>query len=132
MNLAHDYIVPTPHGGRCGIRIYLPEDDQDAPVVVCTEPEDNPGMSITNAADGIAGEVIAAHGLPVPVVWIEHYEDGMRGTEADPQTFDLVLFSHYEVRDRGIVGEEQKQIGKPSWKPLDRATVEALIGGPVS
>jgi hypothetical protein len=27
------------------------------------------------------------------------------------------------------MGEERKRIGEPSWKPLDRATVEALIGG---
>jgi hypothetical protein len=26
------------------------------------------------------------------------------------------------------MGEELKRIGEPSWKPLDRATVEALIG----
>jgi hypothetical protein len=27
------------------------------------------------------------------------------------------------------MGEERKRIGEPSWKPLDRATVEALVGG---
>jgi hypothetical protein len=29
------------------------------------------------------------------------------------------------------MGEERKRIGEPSWKPLDRATVEALVGSPV-
>jgi hypothetical protein len=31
MHLAGDYIHPTPRGGRCCIRIYLPEEQQDAP-----------------------------------------------------------------------------------------------------
>jgi hypothetical protein len=29
------------------------------------------------------------------------------------------------------MGEERKRIGEPSWKPLDRATVEAPVGSPV-
>jgi hypothetical protein len=29
------------------------------------------------------------------------------------------------------MGEERKRIGESSWKPLDRATVEALVGSPV-
>ncbi len=52
-----------------------------------TEPRANPGQSITNAAERIAGEVISAHRLPVPLVWIEHYEDGARGTPEDPHAF---------------------------------------------
>ena len=130
MHLASDYIHKTPHKGRCRIRIYMPEDlEYDAPVVICTELLDNPGMSITNAAERLAAEVISAHRLPVPLVWIEHYEDGARGTPEDPASYDLVLFSSYEVEDLGrYMGEERKRIGEPSWKALDRASVEALVG----
>lgn len=129
MRLAADYVNPTPHGGRCRVRIYLPEDERDAPIVLCTEMRGNPGMSITNAAERIAGEVIHAHRLLTPLVWIEHYEDGVRGTPEDPHTFDLVIFSSYEVEDLGTyLGEERKRIGEPTWKTLDRASVEALIG----
>jgi hypothetical protein len=40
-----------------------------------------------------------------------------------------VTFSSYEVEVLGAyMGEERKRIGEPSWKPLDRATVEALVG----
>jgi hypothetical protein len=43
-----------------------------------------------------------------------------------------VTFASYEVEDLGAyMGEERKRIGEPSWKPLDRATVEALIGEPL-
>ena len=31
MHLAADYIHPTPRGGRCRVRVYLPEDERDAP-----------------------------------------------------------------------------------------------------
>ena len=40
-----------------------------------------------------------------------------------------MTFSSYEVEEMGsYMGEERKRIGEPSWKPLDRATVETLIG----
>ena len=54
MHLASDYIHPTPRGGRCRIRIYLPEEEQDAPIVICSELPNNPGGSITNSAEVIA------------------------------------------------------------------------------
>jgi hypothetical protein len=34
MYLASDYIHLTPRGGRCRLRIYLPEDEQDSLVVI--------------------------------------------------------------------------------------------------
>jgi len=128
MNLAADYVHPMPRGGRCHIRIFLPEEERDAPVVVCTELPNNPGMSITNAAEQIAAEVISGHRLPTPLVWIEHYEDGARGTPEDRATFDLVLFSGYEVSEVLRAGGWRKEIGAPTWKALDRATVETLVG----
>jgi hypothetical protein len=145
MELIHDYSHPTPHGGRCRVRIY--DATTVLPVIVCTELTDNPGQSITNAAEQIAAEVLENHphvfdpfalasiaGLSYdkPFVWVEHYEAGARGTPSDPATFDLVEFSHYEVRGELRAGQWAKEIGSPSWKPLDRASVEALIGGPLS
>jgi hypothetical protein len=41
----------------------------------------------------------------------------------------MVTFASYEVEDLGAyLGEERKRIRKASRKPLDRATVEALVG----
>jgi hypothetical protein len=160
MELTQDYILTTPRGGRCRVRIYqggiYPGDKDELPVVICTELPDNEGMSITNAAEQIAAEVLANHpdmfamGLgPIlseaveaepdkPCIWIEHYEDGARGTPSDPRgtpsdpvTFDLVEFSSYRVRDTRRAGEWRREIGQPSWSPLDRATVESLVGSPV-
>lgn len=79
MDLAADYIHPTPHAGRCRVRVYLPHEEGDAPVVICSELPDNRGVSVTNAAERIAAEVIGRHGLAVPV-WIEQRTASRRGS----------------------------------------------------
>jgi hypothetical protein len=42
----------------CCIRIYLPREEQDAPVVVCSELPANDGASITYAAEPLVTEVV--------------------------------------------------------------------------
>ena len=68
MHLASDYIHPYKDtGGRsahCRVRIYLPEDVLDSPVVICSELPNNPGGSITNSAEVIAAEVIRVETAP--------------------------------------------------------------------
>ena len=131
MHLASDYIHPYKDaGGRhahCRIRIYLPNDVRDAPVVLCSELPNNPGGSVTNSAEAIASGVIRANELPTPLVWIEHWP---KQSSEGQETFDLVVFSIYEVSERApYLGETRAWIGEPIWKPLDRATVEVLVGG---
>jgi hypothetical protein len=127
MHLASDYIHPTPRGGRCRIRIYLPEEAQDAPVVICSELPNNGGTSITYAAEQLAAEVIRSHKLPTPLVWVEHWPE--ESTDGGEETFELVVFSSYEVIERApYLGETRTWIGDATWKPLDRTTVEALVG----
>ena len=134
MHLASDYIHPYKDaGGRhahCRVRIYLSYDLHDAPVVICSEVANNPGGSITNSAEVIGAGVIQANELPTPLVWIEHWpRESMDGGE---ETFDLVVFSNYEVIERApYLGETRVWIGEPTWKSLDRATVEVLVGGKV-
>jgi hypothetical protein len=73
------------------MRIFLPKDELDSPVVVCTGSRFNEGQSITNAAERIAAEVTHGHRLPTPLVWIEHYEKGIGQRSEDPASFDLVI-----------------------------------------
>jgi len=94
MNLASDYVHPYEDAGgrtaRCRLRIYLPDDVRDAPVVVCSELPNNPGGSVTSSAGVIAAGVIQAKKLPTPMVWIEHWpQESTEGQE----TFDLLVFS---------------------------------------
>jgi len=133
VHLASDYIHPYKdaggHPAHCRVRIYLPDDMRDAPVVVCSELPNNPGDSITNSAETIAEGVIRANELHTPLVWIEHWpEEIVEGQES----FDLVVFSSYKVEERApYLGETRAWIGEPIWKPLDRTTVEVLVGGKV-
>jgi hypothetical protein len=98
-------------------------------VVVCSEVANNPGGSITNSAEVIAAGVIWANELLTPLVWIEH---GPEETTEGNETFELVVFSSYEVVERApYLGETRAWIGEATWKGLDRATVEVLVGGKV-
>jgi hypothetical protein len=50
-------------------------------------------------------------------------------TDGASETFELVVFSSYEVKERApYLGETRLTIGEPSWKSLERETVEALEG----
>jgi hypothetical protein len=85
-----------------------------------------PGGSITNSAEVIAAGVIRANELPTPLVWIEHWPEE---TTEGKETFELVIFSSYEVVERApYLGETRAWIGDATWKRMDRATVEALVG----
>jgi len=98
-------------------------------VVVCSELPNNPGGSITNSAETIVAGVILANELITPLVWIEHWPEEI--TEGQ-ETFELVVFSSYEVVERApYLGETRAWIGDATWKRLGRATVEALVGGKV-
>ena len=134
MHLASDYIHPYKDaGGRpahCRVRIFLPDETGDSPVVICSAVPNNPGGSITNSAETIAAGAIRTNELPTPLVWIEHWPKDT--TEGGAETFELVVFSSYKVEERApYLGETRSWIGEPTWKPLDRATVEALVGGKV-
>ena len=85
---------------------------------------------MTNSAEVIAAGMIQANELPTPLVWIEHWPE--ESTNGGEETFELVVFSSYEVTERApYLGETRAWIGGATWKRLDRATVEFLVGGKV-
>ena len=134
MHLASDYIHPYKDAGgrraRCCVRIYLPDNVRDAPVVICSELPNNPGGSVTNSAEVIAAGVIRANRLPAPLVWIEHWPE--ESTDGGEETFALVTFSSYGVTESApYLGETRAWIGDATWKRLDRTSVEVLVGGKV-
>ena len=130
MRLAADYIhrFESMSGvrSRCRIRVYIPEHQQDAPVVVCSELPENPGIPVTGAAENIAAEVIMAHWL-VDLVWIEYHPE--ETTAAGVESFELVVFSDHKIREAVRNAGSRIEIGEPSWKALDRRSVEILLGG---
>lgn len=147
MHWASDYIHHTPHGGLCRVRVFVSEEvskevsGEERPnvpagyVVIVTELANNPGRSLTNAMEWIAGEVLYSNRLdPAETVVIEHYEasPGARGTAEDPATFDLVTFSYAEDTEPAWrQSGRMPRLGRPEWKALDRATAEVLVGEPL-
>ncbi len=75
-----------------------------------------------------AAEIVRNHGLRDVPVFVEHHPP--ETTNGKTETFDLLVFAHEEVRQ--IVREEAEgmraEFGPPTWKPLDRRTVERLLG----
>jgi hypothetical protein len=77
----------------------------------------------------IAAGMIRANELPTPLVWIEHWPEE---TTEGKETFELVVFSSYEVTERApYLGETRAWIGDATWKRLDRTSVVILVGGKV-
>lgn len=118
---------------RCRIRIYDPT-PAGVPVVIATELDDNPGTSITNLAEQLAAEVLVRHlphrdGAEPPLLWIEHYPP--RRYVRDEHDYDLVRFAHWNPRWQRKPFGHVLEVGQPSWFPLSRAEVEALIGEPL-
>jgi hypothetical protein len=102
MHQASDYIHLYKNAGgrpaRCHVRIYLPDDMRDGPVVICSELPNNPGGSITNSVEAIAAGVIRANELPTPLVWIEHWPK--ESTAGGEEMLEFLVFSSYEVVER--------------------------------
>ena len=129
-----DYFHPYEHAGdishaaACGSS--SPKDMHAAPVVICSELPNNPGGSITNSAEVLAAGMTRANELPTSLALIEPRPK--KSTEGQ-ETFDLVVFSGYKVEERAPdLGERRAWIGDATWKPLDCATVEVLVGGKVN
>ena len=117
--------------GICRIRIFTAPDQ--VPVVVATELADNRGTSITNAAEYIAAEIIARHfpeyfEAEEPVVWIEHYPRTPTQQREGLPAFSQALFSSYTPRVEYLGTIKRIRIGLPTWRHLEEAEVEALIG----
>ncbi len=95
-------------------------------MVICSELPNNEGSSVTYSAHQIAAEVIRYHKLALPPVWIEPYPK--EATDGTSETFELVVFSSYEVKRAPYLGETRLTVGEPAWKTLERESVEALVG----
>lgn len=95
---------------RCRLRLYQHGGRR---VALVSELPDNPGASVTNAAETIASLVSGRWGFEV---WIEHYPE--RGVPPLPETFDVVTFS----------GSYLALTRPPRWHRITREAVAALIG----
>ena len=126
MRKTHDYVHHYrgywSDGGRCRIRIY--QDEDHAPVVICSQLPDNDNTSVTNMAEYLAAEVIEEHDLPVPLAWIEHYPEH----EGEIGEYSLVAFLSWELQETLLGGVWRLRVGKPRWSHLDPKEVGKMTG----
>jgi hypothetical protein len=132
LRLTADYVHPFESvsgiRSRCRIRVYLPEQEHDAPVVVCSELPGNPGIPVTGAVENIAAEVIRTSWLVDPV-WIEYHPE--KTTAAGVESIELVVFYDHKIREAVYHAGSRIEIGEPSWKAIDRRSVEIFLGRPL-
>ena len=83
-------------------------------------------ISTVEGCEKLAAEIIKHFRLPSPPVWIEHHPQEL--TNGQEETFDLVTFAHYKVKDTLRGGVLHQEIGQPTRKRLDRASIEVLVG----
>lgn len=125
MNKTHDY---THHyrgywdeGGVCRIRIY--QEEEQVPVVVCSQLPENKNTSVTNMAAYLAVEVVERSELPIPLTWIEHYPEH----SGETGEYSLVEFSNWKIREVCLGGVWRGRIGTPTWFHLKLWEVRELI-----
>jgi hypothetical protein len=123
-NYIHCYRGYWSEGGKCRIRIY--REDGCAPMIICSQLPDNENTSITNIAEYLAAEVIEEHGLPTPLVWVEHYPEH----EGEIGEYSLVRFSNWDPQEVRLGSVGRQRIGSPSWSSLSTEQVKKMIGPP--
>jgi hypothetical protein len=120
------YVGPKGAKGKCRVRVYEPDDlELDATVVIASELPEDPEPGIREAASTIAARVAASFRLYERPVFIDHRL---------PEDFELVWFGRYRAREIRRMGPHllwDLEVGEPERKPLDRRTVETLVGQPV-
>lgn len=126
-----DYPARTyPRAGRCRVRVFRAIEAPGHVVVLVTDLGDgNPGPSVTNAAEEIATEVLRHYDLDAArTLFVEHYDGRTPGTPAThrrdgTEDFDRVGFTVTADPDGRV------RLLAPDWRPLRKASVEALVGG---
>ena len=110
-----DYSCPNGLRGRCGIEV-MSFPGIVRTVVVVTELDDNPGMSVTNAAEHLASQLCAQKGIsPHGLVWIEHYPEKTDGRRTIRESWDYAVFRWDWTRGA---------FDRPVWLPATRDQVE--------
>lgn len=112
--------------GGCDCHCYLKVRGN---VVLCTEPDDNEGTSVTNMAEALATWVCKDYSIKMEdLTWIECYpQDSQSFSHRDEDSFDLVSFTIVD-RPSPYGRMTGKRFVNPKWTPADREWVKATFG----
>lgn len=89
-------------------------------VVLATEVQDNPGTSVTNAAERLVHWVCLEFSIdPSSLVWIEHYGYPSVVHPKLPRTYDLVSFTILPAGHDAIFAHPTRRTMQPAdWRQL--------------
>lgn len=123
---------------RCRLRLFLPpqESGHDLYIALLTDDQDHAGTSITHAVETLSINVCRQFNLPPErTVFIEHYDHRHRPagyTAGDSQEdFARVSFAVPQTASGRFDYLHEKILGAAQWKPIDKQSVEILIGEPL-
>lgn len=104
---------------KCGVTRYeFGRTDRRSQTIMLTELSDNPGMSVTNAFEDIATQLVRIHHLdPFRIIWVENYPRE-RQREA---SFDLVTLT-WKMKPDGW------KALSPNWHRASEELVMELLG----
>ncbi|MDP9481117.1 MAG: hypothetical protein M3R38_36540, partial [Actinomycetota bacterium] len=105
----------------CRVRIF--REEEQLPVVVCSQLPENDNTSVTNMAEYLAAEVLEKHSLPTPLVWLEHYPEH----EGRVGEWSRVGFSSWEAEEVSLGGVLRRRVGSPRWSHLSSEEAERLM-----
>lgn len=131
------------HGseGMCRIRIF--REAGRTPIILCSQPPEMVGTSITHLAEYLAAEVASKY-LPawetprrsgatpeaLPFLWIEHYP----GQPYLEENCAFVRFEDYRIErlPAGYWPGQRSKLGQPIWRHVRESAVAALLGRPLT
>lgn len=125
-SLVDPYVFTDPNGRAAHCALRLVQGSLNRIVVVATELRSNPGMSITNAVETLATQVVRRFELDVMnLVWIEHYTYPISGNPLVLRTYDRVEFrSRLPGGDPAFIGPQWRAMTDVDWADLN---VEPLV-----
>lgn len=116
------YTTAAGWDGRCHLQVFEPKGALPI-AIACELPGTlNTGPSITNAASALATQLWQQL-LPRAregIIFIEAYVDPFHAGSMPAERFAEVIFQL-----------DGNRLHSPRWAPIERATIEAMIGGPL-
>lgn len=113
------YTYPSNFGGAAKCDLEIIHSPGQTTLVICTELADNPGTSVTNAAERIATRLCHKDPTidPEGLIWVEHYPERSAGPGRPlPESWDMVTFT-----DRA-----DRTFRRPAWRHSTAEEVQAL------
>lgn len=114
-----------PYESECGLDVYGDKDRKNF-VVIATELDDNPGPSITNSYESLAGVVYRQFIMPnnaisykANVTWVEHYPNIRRRGQEE---FDIVQM---DMIYQPLIASYLFRL--PNWHSSTRKEIENMV-----